>query len=83
MSRFLLLTPLIPSMFGMNTYNELIESLHEFGCGYLQSMDPLGNVVYFATASNKDVMIRMTETVEMPGIVIEYTAVYDQMVSVS
>ncbi len=80
MSRFLLLTPLIPSMFGMNTYNELIESLHEFGCGYLQSMDPLGNVVYFATASNKDIMTRMTETVEMPGIVIEYTAVYDQAV---
>jgi hypothetical protein len=67
-------------MFGMNTYNELIESLHEFGCGYLQSMDPLGNVVYFATASNKDIMTRMTETVEMPGIVIEYTAVYDQAV---
>jgi hypothetical protein len=67
-------------MFGMNTFNELIESLHEFGCGYLQSMDPLGNVVYFATASNKDVMTRMTETVEMPGIVIEYTAVYDQAV---
>jgi hypothetical protein len=67
-------------MFGINTFNELIESLHEFGCGYLQSMDPLGNVVYFATASNKDVMTRMTETVEMPGIVIEYTAVYDQAV---
>jgi hypothetical protein len=65
-------------MFGMNTYNELIESLEEFGCGYLQSMDPLGNVVYFATANNKDIMTRMTETVEMPGIVIEYTAVYDQ-----
>ncbi len=80
MTRFLLLTPLIPAMFGMNTFNELIESLHEFGCGYLQSMDPLGNVVYFATASNKDVMTRMTETVEMPGIVIEYTAVYDQAV---
>ncbi len=80
MTRFLLLTPLIPSMFGINTFNELIESLHEFGCGYLQSMDPLGNVVYFATASNKDVMTRMTETVEMPGIVIEYTAVYDQAV---
>jgi hypothetical protein len=80
MTRFLLLTPLIPSMFGMNTFNELIESLHEFGCEYLQSMDPLGNVVYFATASNKDVMTRMTETVEMPGIVIEYTAVYDQAV---
>jgi hypothetical protein len=80
MSRFLLLTPLIPSMFGMNTYNELIESLNEFGCGYLQSMDPLGNVVYFATASNKDIMTNMTETVEMPGIVIEYTAVYDQAV---
>jgi hypothetical protein len=80
MSRFLLLTPLIPSMFGMNTYNELTESLNEFGCGHLQSMDPLGNVVYFATASNKDIMTNMTETVEMPGIVIEYTAVYDQAV---
>jgi len=78
--KYLLLTPLIPSMFGMNTYNELIESLEEFGCGTLQSMDPLGNVVYFATANTTQTITNMTEQVEMPGIVIEYAAVYDQAV---
>lgn len=80
MSKFLLLTPLIPSMFGMETYPELVESLEEFGCKTLISHDPLGNTVMFAYAHNKDTLINMTTTVEMPGIVIEYTAVYDQAI---
>jgi hypothetical protein len=78
--KYLLLTPLIPSMFGMRTYDEITESLEEFGCDTLQSVDPLGNIVYFATAKTKEIMTNMTETVELPGIVIEYTAVYDQAV---
>lgn len=80
MSKFLLLTPLIPSMFGMKTYNELTESLEEFGLSTLHSVDPLGNIVYFAVSNTKDAMTNMTEQVELPGIVIEYTAVYDQAV---
>jgi len=78
--KYLLLTPLIPSMFGMNTYDEITESLEEFGCGTLQSVDPLGNVVYFATAKTTEAMTNMTEQVELPGIIIEYTAVYDQAI---
>ena len=79
MSRFLLLTPLIPSMFGMDTYAEITESLDEFGCSTLTSMDPLGNTVMFATAKTSVALTNMTESVELPGIVIEYTAVYEQV----
>ena len=78
--KYLLLTPLIPSMFGMKTYDEITESLEEFGLSTLQSVDPLGNIVYFAVSNTKEAMTSMTEQVELPGIVIEYTAVYDQAV---
>ncbi len=80
--KYILLTPLIPSMFGMNTYDEVKESLEEFACSTLMSVDPLGNTVLFAVANTKEIMINMTETVELPGIVLEYTAVYDQMVAI-
>jgi hypothetical protein len=78
MSRFLLLTPLIPSMFAMETYDEITEALAEFGCSTLVSMDPLGNTVMFAVSNTQNAMTSMTATVELPGIVVEYTAVYDQ-----
>jgi hypothetical protein len=78
MTRFLLLTPLIPSMFGMNTYDEITEALEEFSCSTLTSIDPLGNTVMFAIANTQNTMTNMTAQVELPGIVIEYTAVYDQ-----
>jgi len=78
MSKFLLLTPLIPSMFALDTYDELTEALEEFGCKTLMSLDPLGNTVLFVTANTQDIILGMTSSVEMPGIVVEYTAVYDQ-----
>lgn len=78
MSRFLLLTPLIPSMFAMETYEEIQEALEEFGCSTLVSHDPLGNTVMFAISDTQKAMTNMTAQVELPGIVVEYTAVYDQ-----
>lgn len=83
MTKYLLLTPLIPSMFAMETYDEIEESLEEFGCSTLTSHDPLGNTVMFAVSKTIDAMINMTSTVELPGIVIEYIAVYDQMLNIS
>lgn len=81
--KYILLTPLIPAMFGMDTYDEITESLEEFGCGTIISHDPLGNTVMFATANSKDTMTNMTGSVELPGVVLEYTAVYDQAEIVS
>jgi hypothetical protein len=76
--KYILLTPLIPDMFGMNTYDEITEALEEFGCGSLTSTDPLGNTVMFAISATQNALTNMTEQVELPGIVLEYTAVYDQ-----
>jgi hypothetical protein len=78
--KYILLTPLIPDMFGMNTYDEITEALEEFGCGSLISIDPLGNTVMFAISATQNALTNMTEQVELPGIVLEYTAVYDQAV---
>lgn len=65
-------------MFALDTYDELTEALEEFGCKTLVSLDPLGNTVLFAVANTQDIILGMTSSVEMPGIVVEYTAVYDQ-----
>ena len=81
--KYILLTPLIPSMFGMETYEEITDSLEEFGCGTIISHDPLGNTVMFATANSKDAMTNMTGNVELPGVVLGYTEVYDQAEIVS
>jgi hypothetical protein len=78
MTKYILLTPLTPEAFTIETHDELLEAVNEFGCDLLVSHFPDGNTCSFATANNKDVLIRMCETVELPGIVLEYTAVYDQ-----
>jgi len=80
MSRFLLLSPMIPSMFALDTYEELKECVEEFGCSILSSKDVLGNEVYFAVALNKDALLNMTEATDLPGCVVEYTSVYDQAI---
>jgi hypothetical protein len=82
MTKFILLNALNPDDFSC-TYNEMIEALEEFGVQTLMSCDTLGNPVVYGVSNNKDTLISMCEQVELPGIVLEYTAVYDQMVSAS
>ena len=81
MPKFILLNPLNPDDFSC-TYEQMIEALEEFGVKTLISSDTLGNPVVYAVSSNKDTLINMCETVELPGIVLEYTAVYDQAVTI-
>jgi hypothetical protein len=80
MAKFLLLSPMVPSMFALDTYTELQECIEEFGCTVLSSKDVLGNLVMFATASTQDALLNMTEATELPGCVVEYNSVYDQFV---
>lgn len=80
MTKFILLAPLTTEAFGLELFDEIIEALEEFGCGYLASRDILGNVILFATGKTISVLNNMVETVELPGIILEYTAVYDQFV---
>jgi hypothetical protein len=76
-TRYILLCALNPDDFSC-TYNEMIEALEEFGVQTLFSSDTTGNTTAYATAKNKEILVRMCEQVELPGIVLEYTAVYDQ-----
>lgn len=78
MSKYILLTPFVPEFFGIETYEELSEAVDEFGCSLLLSHFPNGDTCYFAVSATKDALISMCETVDLPGIVLEYTAVYDQ-----
>lgn len=78
MSKFVLLTPLVPEFFGINDHEELSEAVAEFGCGLLLSHFPNGDYCAFAVSATKDALIRMCETVELPGIVLEYSSIYDQ-----
>jgi hypothetical protein len=80
MNKFILLNALNPDDFSC-TYDEMIEALAEFGVQTLVSSDTLGNSVVYAVSNNKQTLLNMTETVELPGIVLEYTAVYDQAVT--
>lgn len=77
MNKFILLNPLNPDDFSC-TYDQMIEALAEFGVQTLTSTDTLGNTTVYAVSNNKQTLLNMTETVELPGIVLEYTAVYDQ-----
>jgi hypothetical protein len=76
-NRYILLNALNPDDFSC-THEEMIEALHEFGVQTLLSHDTVGNEVVYAVSNNKQTLLNMTETVELPGIVLEYTAVYDQ-----
>lgn len=78
MSKYILLTPFIPEFFGLETHDELLEAVNEFGCNLLLSHFPNGDTSYFTVSNSKDALIRMCETVDLPGIVLEYSAVYDQ-----
>ena len=78
MSKYILLTPLVPDFFGLESHDELLEAVNEFGCSLLLSHFPNGDYVSFAICATKEALIRMCETVDLPGIVLEYSSVYDQ-----
>jgi len=80
MTKYLLLTPLIPKYFSIDTFEEIKEALAEFGCQYIISKDPMGDNILFATAKSLKIIVNMVEIVNLPGVVVECTSVYDQFV---
>ena len=82
LNKFILLNPLNPEDFSC-TYEEMIEALEEFGVKTLLSHNTLGETTVYAVSATKETLVSMCEQVELPGVVLEYTAVYDQMVSMS
>jgi hypothetical protein len=77
-ARYILLSPLVPEFFGITSHEELLEAVTEFGCDLLLSHFPNGDYVAFAVSTTKDALTNMCATVDLPGIVLEYTSVYDQ-----
>jgi dihydrodipicolinate synthase/N-acetylneuraminate lyase len=78
-TKYLLLNPLKARHFHCTT-EEVIESLHEFGCKAILSPDTTGETLIYATADRKSVLENMVNEVELNGIIIEYTGIYDQVV---
>jgi len=78
--RYLLLNPLTPNHLRLNTFDEIEAALDEFGCGMLLSMDTEGYIVAFAVSNTIEALEQMVSAVDLDGTMIEYTAIYDQMV---
>ena len=78
-TRYLLLNPLKGRDFGCTTA-EVIESVQEFGCKVIMSPDTTGETLIYAVSDNRSVLENMVNEVELNGIIIEYTAIYDQIV---
>ena len=82
MSKYLLLNPLTPQQFGMDSWDSLYDSLQEFGCQALMSSDTEGRPVAFAYTSTKAALEQMCTIVDLDGTMVEYTATYDQLVRI-
>lgn len=87
--KYLLLNAIIPQDFSLATVEELKEALEEFGCSLLVSeglrdpgcMTPTQDY-YFITSNTKEAMEQMCNAVDMPGTMVEISAVYDQEVAI-
>jgi hypothetical protein len=82
MTKFLLLNPLTPQQFGMESWEALYEALEEFACNALMSADVEGRPIAFAYASTKAALEQMCTIVDLDGTMVEYTATYDQLVRI-
>ena len=80
MTKYILLNALTLQDLFIPTHEEMIEAIEEFGCKALTSKDVAGNRTYFVTSTTPEALTRLCEAVELPGIVLEYTAVFDQFI---
>jgi len=80
MTRYLLLNPLTPESFSLSTFDEIEEALEEFGCKMILSLNTETQVIGFAYATSKQALENLCTTVSLDGVMVEYTATYDQVV---
>jgi hypothetical protein len=74
---YMLLTPLTEDNVG-TSIEEIIESLAEFGCEAVLSVDHAGVHNVFATAKDLTTIENLCNTVDLEGCVVNYNEVYDQ-----
>jgi len=82
MTKYLLLNPLTPAQFGMSSWDDLYDSLNEFGCQALMSADVEGRPIAFAYTSTKKALEQMCTIVDLDGTMVEYSSTYDQLVRI-
>ena len=74
---YMLLTPLNEDNIGTST-EEILESLEEFGCKGVISVDHSGVFNVFATAKTLETLENLCNTVDLEGSVVNYNEIYDQ-----
>lgn len=79
MKKYMLMLPLKGSMFGITT-QQLIKHLHSHKCGHEVVLMPDDTSVIYATAPSIEIISEMCTSNELPGLVIEYTGIYDQVI---
>jgi len=79
--KFILLNPVQPHDFRLDSFDEIKEAAEEFGCSIVISENMNGHSVAFFIAPSKIALEQMCSAVDLNGTVIEYTSVYDQKVA--
>lgn len=80
--KYILLTPVTPDDFCLDTFEEVQESAQEFGCDILLSTKITGGTVAFFVANTKEALEGMCSQVDLDGTVLRYAETYDQLVRV-
>jgi len=80
--KYILLTPVTPADFCLDTFEEVQESAQEFGCNIITSTKITGGIVAFFVANTKEALEGMCSQVDLDGTVLGYSETYDQLVRV-
>jgi len=81
--KYMLLTPVTPEDFCLDTFEEVQESAQEFGCNIMLSTKITGGTIAFFVAKTKEALESMCSQVDLDGTVIGYSETYDQLVVIS
>jgi len=80
--KYILLNAVNPADFSLETIEQLVEAAEEWGCKLIVSKDLLGNDTFYFVAETIKALEQMCTNTEMPGVVVEANAIYDQYVEV-
>lgn len=76
--QYILLNAFSLNDFSLETADELKEAAQEFGCDILESKNLSGFNTYYLTSKTKAALEQLCGVHDLPGVVVEATAIYDQ-----
>ena len=78
--KFILLNPLDCKSLVVNTPAEIVEALAEFGCKAVFSYSNTHDETFiYASADTKEAIEAMVDAVDLDGIILEYSGVFDNI----